>query len=100
MISNDSSSFFTYILTNKNKTVLYTGVTNDLQKRLIEHFEGVQQKSKSFTAKYQCVYLVYYEKFIWVQDAIAREKQIKSWIRRKKIALIQETNPTWHDLLS
>jgi putative endonuclease len=80
-----------YIITNKNKTVLYTGVTNNLKLRLQQH----QQKSnpKSFTTKYNLYHLVYYEHFGWIQQAIAREKEIKNLTRKKKINIILEGNP-------
>ncbi|WP_026934769.1 GIY-YIG nuclease family protein [Christiangramia echinicola] len=95
MLSNDSQSYFTYILTNRNKTVLYIGVTNNLQRRLIEHHQGARLRAKTFTAKYHCIFLIHYEKFSWVQDAIAREKQLKGWLRSKKVGLINENNPEW-----
>ena len=82
-------------MTNKYNTVLYTGVTNDLFRRVAEH------KSKSgslFTAKYNVNKLVYYEVFISINDAIAREKQIKGGSREKKIRLIEKTNIEWNDL--
>ena len=85
-----------YILTNKNNTVLYTGVTSDLRKRLYEH------KNKShpsgFTARYNVSKLVYFEVFSLIEEAIAREKQIKGGSRKKKIQLIDSLNPDWKDL--
>jgi len=84
-----------YIMTNKLNRVLYTGVTNDLEKRVYEH------KSKlieGFTKKYNVNKLVYYEEFDDINDAIAREKQIKSGSRQKKIDLIAKMNPAWKDL--
>ena len=85
--------FYVYILTNKNKTVLYTGVTNNLKTRLQQHVE--KSNSKSFTAKYNTCYLVYYEHFGWIQEAIAREKEIKNLLRVKKDQLIESKNPNW-----
>jgi putative endonuclease len=85
-----------YILTNKNKTVLYTGVTNNLRLRLHQH--ATKHNPKSFTAKYNVHYLVYYEHFGWVQQAIAREKEIKNLTRVKKEALIKTQNPNWEFL--
>jgi len=82
-------------MTNKLNRVLYTGVTNDLEKRVYEH------KSKlieGFTKKYNVNKLVYYEEFDDINDAIAREKQIKSGSRQKKIDLIAKMNPAWKDL--
>jgi putative endonuclease len=88
-------NYYTYILTNKNRTVLYTGVTNDLRKRLWEHEQGLIKMSKAFTGKYRCVYLLYYERFQYVDHAISREKEIKGWTRAKKNKLISESNPDW-----
>lgn len=87
-------NFYTYILTNLTKNVLYTGVTNDLERRLIEHYTGSDQKN-SFTNKYKCYYLIWYERYQFIQHAIEREKEIKGWLRSKKIKLIEETNPEW-----
>ncbi|MCB7479703.1 GIY-YIG nuclease family protein [Christiangramia sediminis] len=81
-------TYYIYILTNKNIDVLYTGVTNNLKRRLSEHAEGVRLRKKSFTAQYQCIYLLYYEKYTWIQEAILREKEIKGWLRIKKINLL------------
>ena len=86
---------YIYILTNKNNNVLYTGVTSDLIKRIYEHKNGFVE---GFTKKYHVHKLIYYEVFEDVGSAIAREKQIKSWLRRKKIALIEAMNPKWQDL--
>ena len=87
---------YIYILTNKNNTVLYTGVTNNLLRRLEEHKQGLNPKS--FTSKYKLYKLVYYESFFLIGDAIAREKQIKAGSRRKKEELINSINPNWKDL--
>lgn len=87
---------YVYILTNKNNTVLYTGVTSNLLKRLEEHREGIH--SNAFTRKYNCNKLVYYEGFNRIEDAIAREKQIKGGSRAKKEALICSINADWRDL--
>ncbi len=76
-------NYYVYILTNKIRTVLYTGVTNDLKVRLIQHQEGNDQFA--FTNKYHCHYLVYYEYFQNIEHAIAREKEIKAGIERRKI---------------
>ena len=86
--------FYVYILTNKGKTVLYTGVTNELQQRLHFHRNHTPD-SKSFTARYKCYYLIYFEEFDHILDAIAREKQIKGYTRKKKEALINAFNPSW-----
>ncbi|MBI4301682.1 MAG: GIY-YIG nuclease family protein [Chloroflexi bacterium] len=86
--------YYVYIMTNHSDT-LYTGVTNDLQRRVYEH---KQKLVEGFTAKYNLNMLVYYEATEDVQSAIRREKQIKGWRRAKKIALIESTNPQWRDL--
>lgn len=69
-------NYYTYILTNYTKKVLYTGITNDIEKRLYEHYFGLGQ-SYSFTSKYKCFYLVWYERYQYVNHAIEREKEIK-----------------------
>ncbi len=84
-------NFYVYILTNKAKTVLYTGVTNNLRRRLDEHKEKLN--STSFTARYNVEFLIYYEHFGWIQQAIAREKEIKLLRRDLKLNLIKEFNP-------
>ncbi|HHC78335.1 MAG TPA: GIY-YIG nuclease family protein [Flavobacteriia bacterium] len=90
-------NYYVYILTNKIKTVLYTGVTNNLKDRLAFHTSPLPF-SKAFTAKYKCFYLIYYEHFFEIEDAIKREKQIKGWSRAKKEALITNFNPCWRFL--
>ena len=87
---------FIYIMTNKNNTVLYTGVTSKLVKRVSEHKEHFFPGS--FTARYNCTKLVYYEEFEDIQTAIAREKQIKAGSRKDKLTLIYSMNPKWEDL--
>ena len=87
--------FYVYILTNKYNTVLYTGVTNNLMRRVYEHKEGL---FKGFTSKYNVGKLVYYEYFEDPVSAITREKQIKAGSRQKKIKLIESMNPEWKDL--
>jgi len=86
---------YVYLMTNKGNTVLYTGVTNDLGKRIFEH---KQKLVEGFTKKYNINKLVYYEVFDEIMEAIAREKQIKGWLRKKKIDLVESMNPTWRDL--
>ena len=88
-------NYFIYILTNKNHAVLYTGVTNDLRERVYQHKEKLV---KGFTKKYNVDKLVYYEHFTHIDEAIAREKQIKAGSRKKKIDLINSLNPEWKDL--
>ena len=89
-------NYYVYILTNKNHTVLYTGVTNDLIRRVYEHKNHLDKDS--FTAKYKVTKLVYFEQTSDVRAAIEREKQIKSWSRNRKTDLIFEKNPHWVDL--
>ncbi len=86
----------TYIMTNKNKTTLYIGVTSDPPKTLYEHQNNVYPQS--FTAKYNLTYFIYYENFLSIEEAIAREKEIKKWRREKKDTLINHFNPKWDDL--
>jgi putative endonuclease len=88
-------NYFVYIVTNKNKTVLYVGVTNDLQRRIHEHENGLVP---GFSQKYNCHFLIYYEHFQDINDAIDREKKIKKWRREKKEALITELNRNWRFL--
>lgn len=85
---------WTYIMSNRSKT-LYTGVTTELKVRVWKHKKGV---FKGFTSRYKIDRLVYYEQFATIQEAIAREKQIKGLTRIKKIQLIVSMNPTWRDL--
>jgi len=87
--------FYVYMITNKNKTVLYTGVTNDIQRRLREHLRG---ELEGFARQYQCKYLVYFETYCYINDAISREKQIKKYSRKKKEMLIDRFNPGWRFL--
>jgi len=90
-----TKNYYVYILTNYEKTVLYIGVTNNLERRLSEH---KQELIDGFTKKYKCKYLMYYEDYSDVNDAIAREKQLKRWVRTKKENLINKLNPDWKDL--
>jgi len=87
--------YYVYILTNVNNHVLYTGVTNDLYRRVEEHRRGVH---KGFIWRYKVYKLVYYEIFENVNDAIDREKQIKAGSRQDKLDLINSMNPEWRDL--
>jgi putative endonuclease len=86
--------YYVYIMTNKSRT-LYTGVTSNLMRRVQEHKEKLIE---GFTSKYNIHILVYYESTSSVYAALAREKQIKGWLRAKKIALIESENPEWKDL--
>jgi len=85
-------NFYVYITTNPTQTILYIGVTNNLRRRLLEHAEN-KGKTSSFAGKYFCNKLIYYEHFIHIEEAIAREKEIKKWSRKKKDALIDSLNP-------
>lgn len=87
---------FVYILTNKNHTVLYTGVSSNLPQRLEQHRTGIF--AKAFTHRYNVFELVYYEEYSNIIEAIAREKQIKAGSRQKKLDLINGLNPEWKDL--
>jgi len=89
------NQYFVYIMTNQDHTVLYTGVTNDIQRRVIEHRSG---KGGAFSKRYKIYSLVYFESGDDVTSAIAREKQIKGGSRQKKIELINSINPGWEDL--
>jgi putative endonuclease len=87
-------SYHVYILTNQNKTSLYTGVTNNLEQRILEHYLN-KGNNNSFAGRYYCYFLVYYEAFQYINSAIEREKEIKSWVRIKKEELITLFNPQW-----
>ena len=82
-------NYFVYILTNIHRQVLYIGMTNNLDRRMFEHKTSSELKTKSFTGKYNCIYLVYWQRFQYVQHAILREKELKGWRREKKLALIK-----------
>jgi putative endonuclease len=82
-------------MTNRSVTTLYTGVTNDLERRVYEHKHGLVN---GFTKRYKVTRLVYYEATDDVRSAIEREKQLKGWLRQRKVALIESVNPGWRDL--
>jgi putative endonuclease len=88
------SSYYFYITTNPNRTVLYCGVTNNLPQRMVEHYLN-RGNTKTFAGKYYCYFLIYYEEFMYVNDAIAREKEVKKWRREKKENLIRSFNKEW-----
>jgi len=94
MLESTVKTYFVYIMASKSRT-LYTGVTNNLVRRVYEH---KQKLIPGFTKKYNLTRLVYYETMPEVRAAITREKQIKGWRRAKKIALIESLNPHWQDL--
>ncbi len=93
-----SNSGFVYIMTNKNRTTLYIGVTNDLCRRVNEHKNHLIKGS--FTDKYNLEYCIYYEEFPKFSRAIQREKELKKWNRQKKIDLINKKNPEWKILVT
>ncbi|MBS1685385.1 MAG: GIY-YIG nuclease family protein [Bacteroidetes bacterium] len=88
-------NYYTYILTNRQRSVLYIGVTNDLVGRVDKHKKG---EGGVFTKRYQCHFLVYDERYQYIDHAIAREKEFKGWTRRKKDILIMEMNRDWRFL--
>ena len=87
--------YYVYILTNKMHTVLYTGVTNDLKRRVYEHKHDVLD---GFTKKYHIHQLMYYEEYSDIRNALLREKEVKNLLRRKKEDLINKMNVKWEDL--
>jgi putative endonuclease len=90
----EEKRYYVYIMASRSLT-LYTGVTGDIYHRALQHKAG---EIEGFTKKYHISRLVYYETFKYVNNAIAREKQIKAWTRAKRLALIKTVNPTWQDL--
>ena len=93
----EKKMYYVYILSNQSNSVLYVGMTNDLERRLYEHRSGA---TEGFTKKYRVHKLVFYEVCFDVRDAIAREKQIKRWSRQKKIDLISSFNREWKELFT
>jgi putative endonuclease len=89
------NSYYTYILSNFARTVFYIGVTNNIQIRLLQHRDG---QGSAFTSKYRCHYLMYFETFTDINQAIAREKNLKNWHREWKTNLIRKENPDLLDL--
>lgn len=87
--------YYIYILTSKENTAMYIGVTSNLQRRLCEH---KNEQMDGYTKKYHIHKLVYFEEFSEITDAIAREKQLKGWNRSKKNQLVETQNPNWADL--
>ena len=87
-------TYFVYIMASRSR-VLYTGVTNDLERRSLDHKRG---RNPGFTKRYNITRLVYFESFNDIRCAIAREKQIKAWTRTKRVRLIEQSNPLWNDL--
>ena len=91
-------SYYVYIITNKYRSTYYIGMTNNLKERLNQHKENLELGNITFASKYNLEFLVYYEKFVWVEEAIAREKEIKKWRREKKTDLIRNMNPDFEFL--
>jgi len=91
-------TYYVYIITNKHRSTFYIGVTNNLKLRLQQHKDNLETGIKTFASKYNIEFLVYYEKFTWIQEAIIREKEIKKWRREKKLSLIQKFNPEFEFL--
>ena len=94
-VSEDN--YYVYLVTNKTKTVIYTGLTNNLPQRITEHYIN-RGKPGTFAGKYNCHLLLYYESFKYINHAIEREKEIKNWPRKKKEELIAGCNPKWEIL--
>jgi putative endonuclease len=92
-------NYFTYITTNPDKSTLYVGMTNDLERRMKEHFEN-RGDPKTFAGRYFCYNLVYWERHEIPTHAIEREKEIKKWRREKKEELINSLNPEWNTLVT
>jgi len=91
----EQRAYYVYMMTNKTRTVLYTGMANNLLRRVWQHRSG---EIEGFTARYNCNRLVHYEAFRGVENAIRREKQIKGWRRERKNSLVAEANLSWNDL--
>src|SRR5882672_2241342 len=87
--------YWIYILANRKRGTIYTGITNSLERRVWQHKNG---ETDSFTRRYAVNRLVYFEEFRDVTNAIARETEIKGWLRARKVALIEKENPAWEDL--
>jgi putative endonuclease len=91
-------TYYVYIITNKYRSSYYIGVTNNLSIRLLQHKENIETGNKTFASRYQIQFLVYFEKFTWIQLAIAREKELKGWKREKKLELIRSFNENFEFL--
>ncbi len=92
---NRAFRYWVYIMTNFHRVTLYTGVTNDLYRRYLEHSEG---RVEGFTNEYNCHILLYYEEYNLIEEAIAREKHLKGWTKAKKLKLIATMNPKMEDM--
>jgi putative endonuclease len=93
-----SHSYYVYIITNKYRSAFYIGMTNNLGLRLYQHKHNIDNNTKTFASKYHIQFLVYYEKFTWVDMAIGREKELKKWRREKKLELIRGFNENFEFL--
>ncbi|WP_282787389.1 GIY-YIG nuclease family protein [Flavobacterium croceum] len=93
-----SHTYYVYIITNPYRSTYYIGMTNNLAERLQQHKENIEKGNKTFAAKYNIKHLVYYERFSWIQNAIAREKELKGWRRDKKLSLISSFNENFEFL--
>ena len=93
-----SHTYYVYIITNSYRSTFYIGMTNNLGLRLWQHNENIEKGIKTFASKYNLKYLVYYEKFTWVHQAIEKEKELKGWRRDKKLELIRTFNANFEFL--
>ncbi|MBN8567364.1 MAG: GIY-YIG nuclease family protein [Flavobacteriales bacterium] len=91
-------TYYVYIITNKYRSTYYIGVTNNLRERLKQHKENSTTETTTFASKYNLEFLVFYEKYTWIEEAIAREKELKKWRREKKLELIRNSNPKFEFL--
>ena len=91
-------NYYVYILTNVNKNVFYIGVTNSVKNRVEQHRADANGEKKTFAGRYNCIYVLYFERFQFINDAISREKELKGWTRAKKESLITSFNPKWEFL--
>ncbi len=92
------NTYYVYIITNKYRSTYYIGVTNNLRERLKQHKENSTTDTTTFASKYNLEFLVFYEKYTWIEEAIAREKELKKWRREKKLDLIRNSNPKFEFL--
>ena len=91
-------NYYVYILTNVNKNVFYIGVTNSVENRVEQHRADANGEKKTFAGRYNCIYVLYFERFQFINDAISREKELKGWTRAKMESLITSFNPKWEFL--
>ena len=97
LIAKSERRFYVYLMSSSSQRALYTGVTNDLIKRVAQHQRG---DVDGYSRRYKTHRLVYFESFRYIKNAIMREKEIKGWLRRRKDELVETTNPLWEDLSS